>query len=245
MNRQLQSCWRRTNLFGKGPENEHLKLLYLLQQLLSFATIAPHSHRQYTTMKCRVPNPSKAIWKQEDLAQGHGSPGKLLTQGGIWSDEHFRMNYGASWKIESAHFRCYVKQILVLSRLSVISCYKQMTVCGFQSNFIYTRQAEFQMWPTGHSVLNTSAPASQVRNVNKSVIIQSHLQCACVLSCVQLFVTPWTVACQAPLSMGTSRQEYWSGLPFPTPGHFPDPGIKPTSLVSPALAGRFFTTSDT
>ena len=56
---------------------------------------------------------------------------------------------------------------------------------------------------------------------------------------VQLFVTLWTVACQAPLSVGFSRQEYWSGLPFPPPGDIPDPGTKPTS---PALAGGFFTT---
>ena len=51
------------------------------------------------------------------------------------------------------------------------------------------------------------------------------------------FVTLWTVAHQAPLSMGFPRQEYWSGLPFPSPGDHPAPGIKPTS---PALAGRFF-----
>ena len=49
------------------------------------------------------------------------------------------------------------------------------------------------------------------------------------LSSVQLFVTPWTVAHQAPLSMGFSRQEYWSGLPFLSPGNLPDPGIKPWS----------------
>ena len=49
------------------------------------------------------------------------------------------------------------------------------------------------------------------------------------LSHVQLFVTPWTVACQAPLSMGISRQEYWSGLPFPSPGDRPDPRIEPGS----------------
>ena len=56
------------------------------------------------------------------------------------------------------------------------------------------------------------------------------------LSCVQLFANLWTVAFQAPLSMGFSRQEYWSGLPFPSPGDLPDPGIKPGS---PALqAGR-------
>ena len=64
-----------------------------------------------------------------------------------------------------------------------------------------------------------------------------------VLSSVQLFVTPWTVAHQAPLSMGFSRQEYWSGFPCPPPGDLPSPGIKPMSLVSPALAGGFFTTS--
>ena len=52
------------------------------------------------------------------------------------------------------------------------------------------------------------------------------------LSRVQLFATPWTVAYQAPLSMGFSRQEYWSGLPFPSPGDLPDPGIEPGS---PAL----------
>ena len=53
-----------------------------------------------------------------------------------------------------------------------------------------------------------------------------------LLSCVQLFATPWTVAYLAPLSMGFSRQEYWSGLPFPSPGDLPNPGIEPGS---PAL----------
>ena len=53
-----------------------------------------------------------------------------------------------------------------------------------------------------------------------------------LLSCVRLFVTPWAVAHQAPPSMGFSRQEYWSGLPFPSPGDLPDPGIEPRS---PAL----------
>ena len=65
------------------------------------------------------------------------------------------------------------------------------------------------------------------------------------LSHVQLFATVWTVACQAPLSMGFPRQEYWSGLRCPSPGDLPDPGIEPTSLKSPALAGGFFTTSAT
>ena len=63
--------------------------------------------------------------------------------------------------------------------------------------------------------------------------------CVCLcefLSHVQLFVTPWTIACQAPLSTEISRQEYWSGLSFPSPGDLPNPGIKPGS---PALQADF------
>ena len=70
----------------------------------------------------------------------------------------------------------------------------------------------------------------------------------CVFSCfshVQLFATPWAIDHQAPLSMECSRQEYWSGFPFPPPGDLPHPRIKPSSPVSPALAGEFFTTSAT
>ena len=55
-------------------------------------------------------------------------------------------------------------------------------------------------------------------------------------SCVSLFVTPWAEACQAPPSMGFSWQEYWSGLPFPSPGHLPEPGIEPRSLALQADA---------
>ena len=74
--------------------------------------------------------------------------------------------------------------------------------------------------------------------------------CVCVCVCVSclvvwLFETPWTVACQASLSRGFSRQEFWSVLPFPPPGDLPNPGIEPKSLMSPALAGRFFMSSGT
>ena len=65
----------------------------------------------------------------------------------------------------------------------------------------------------------------------------------CMLGPVCLFATLWTVACQTPTSVEFSRQEYWSGLLFPTPEDLPDPGIKPASPASPALAGGFFTTS--
>ena len=64
--------------------------------------------------------------------------------------------------------------------------------------------------------------------------------CAQVLSHVQMLVTSWTAARKPPLSVGFSRQEYWSGLPFPLPEDLPNPGIE---LASPALAGKLFTTS--
>ena len=63
--------------------------------------------------------------------------------------------------------------------------------------------------------------------------------CAQLLSCIWLFATPWTIVHQTPLSMGFSKQGYWGGLPFPTSGDLPNPGIKPTS---PALADGCFIT---
>ena len=65
------------------------------------------------------------------------------------------------------------------------------------------------------------------------------------LSRAQLLATLWTVVHQAPLSMGFSRQEYWSGLPCPPPGNFPDPEIETVALTSPTVAGGFFPTSAT
>ena len=77
---------------------------------------------------------------------------------------------------------------------------------------------------------------------------QTHGVCVCVcvlsLNHVRLFATPQTVASEAPLFMKFSRQEYWSGLLFPSPVELPNPGIKSATLISPALVGEFFTTSD-
>ena len=78
---------------------------------------------------------------------------------------------------------------------------------------------------------------SSVTLSNRVIFLTAHV---CVLSSfshVWLFATPWTIAHQAPLSLGFSRQEYWNGLPCPPPGDLPDPGMEP------ALVGRFFTTS--
>ena len=95
-----------------------------------------------------------------------------------------------------------------------------------------SKQLSVHRWVGG---LTECGPSTQW---NLCVCVRAH---TCAQSC--LTVIPWTVALQAPLFMKFSRQEYWNGLPFPTPRDLPDPGIEPASLVSPALAGGFFTTA--
>ena len=81
--------------------------------------------------------------------------------------------------------------------------------------------------------------SAKVRSVHAGLLlpIAMHVQ-----SITQTLCDPWTVAHPVPLSMGFPRQEYWSGWPSPAPGDLPDPGIEPTSLMSPSLAGGSFTT---
>ena len=78
----------------------------------------------------------------------------------------------------------------------------------------------------------------------EKIIVKINMSCFS-LSYIGLFVTTWTVACQAPLSMGFYRQEYWRGQPFLSPGDLPNPWTELVSFVSTALAGRIFTTSAT
>ena len=88
----------------------------------------------------------------------------------------------------------------------------------------------------------------QSPGIHRKVSLSSSVKLKCCVlsrSVVSDSATPWTVAHQAPLSMGFSRQEYWSGLPCPPPGDLPDPRIEPASLTSSALAGRFLTTRGT
>ena len=92
---------------------------------------------------------------------------------------------------------------------------------------------------------STRLPASVIprRMEDTDSYTQGHSQptvCIQSLSHVQLLVTPWTIACQAPLSMGFSRQEYWSGLPFLPPGDLPDSATESKSPASPALQAEFF-----
>ena len=104
----------------------------------------------------------------------------------------------------------------------------------------------FAIWATRETPKYQSRYGIQnaMKKLNKhTCLIYCVCVCVCVqwLSCVRHFVTPWTVVHQVPLFMEFFRQEYWSGVPFPTPGNLPYPGIKLTSLASPALGGRFFT----
>ena len=82
-------------------------------------------------------------------------------------------------------------------------------------------------------------------DINSIFLLSTYIPCpnkTVMWSVVPDSPTPWTVACQGPLSMGFSRQDYWSGLPFPSLGDLPQPGIEPASLASPVLADGFFTT---
>ena len=82
-------------------------------------------------------------------------------------------------------------------------------------------------------------------SIYKSCLKMHCVYVLCCFSCVPPFATLCAVAHQALLSMGFSRQEYWSGLPCPSPGDLPSPGIEPMALISPALTGGFFRTSTT
>ena len=103
----------------------------------------------------------------------------------------------------------------------------------------------FLAFEGSYEIINTFYCNFQVEfSTSFSALCSEHV-CVCKLSGIShvwLFPTLWTVAHQAPLSKGFSRQEYGGGLPCPPPGDLPDPGIEPASLMSPALAGRFFTT---
>ena len=118
---------------------------------------------------------------------------------------------------------------------------------------------EFQL-PHNQSIRGMSTSWSRTLKLSPSPVLMRFMRfiyigfvltrCmhACMQSCfshVWLFATLWTIACQTSLSMGFSRQEYWSGLPWPPPGDLLDPGIEPVSLISPVLVGGFFTTSTT
>ena len=106
----------------------------------------------------------------------------------------------------------------------------------FPSIRIFSNESVLHIrWPKYWSFSFSISPSNEYSGL--AIIKKSYCCCLVTKSCLTL-ATPWTIGRQAPLSMGFPRQEYWSGLPFPSPRDRPSPGIKPTS---PALAGGFFT----
>ena len=120
----------------------------------------------------------------------------------------------------------------------------RLLVCFFSMLLLLSRFSRVQVCATPEMAAHQAPLSQDSPGKNTGVGCHFHLQCVKVksLSHVRLFATPWTVAHQLPLSVEFSRQEYWSGLPFPPPGDLPNPDIKLLSPASPALAGRFFTT---
>ena len=106
-----------------------------------------------------------------------------------------------------------------------------------------------------HILDMASCPAFQATLFEKTVFSSLHIlvsfvvyccfclvtRFVCVYSVVSNSATPWNMTCQTPLPVEFFRQEYWSGLPYPSPGHLPNPGIEPEFLASPVVTGRFFT----
>ena len=120
--------------------------------------------------------------------------------------------------------------------------------CFYQFDSLWTHNQEMALFlyfflhlPFSSFLLQFPSSFLDVSGKSYSLGALSALMCH---SHVQHFATPWTAACQAPLSMEFPRYKYWSGLPFPSPGDHPNAGIEPASLESPSLAGGFFINSN-
>ena len=112
---------------------------------------------------------------------------------------------------------------------------------GTESPGQLRRLSELRTWRPGRwRQLKFTRQSSRKEKKKKTKTLK--LETLCLLSHIWLFATPWTAACHGPLSIGFSRQEYWSGLPISSPGDLPNPRIKPKSFESPALTGGFFIT---
>ena len=122
-----------------------------------------------------------------------------------------------------------------VSNLKGLTTFSQFLTQNFTSAHLHKRAPQGSK-QTPAALIPTSRNHVEIHTGGKSCV------CACVCSyfnCVCLFGTLWAVACQAPLSVGFSRKEYWSGLPFPPPGNLPNPGTKPQ--VSHTAGGLFTT----
>ena len=153
-----------------------------------------------------------------------------------------------------------IKQAVSMSGYCEQGCYKHRGVCiSLNYNFVQICAQEWDWWITRQPWFQFFEQVPYVfsrkqfwefiycmwrlfKLLNYFFSLLFMPSCACSFSRVQLFVTPWIVAHRAPLSIGFPRQEHWSALTFPSPGHLPEPGIEPESPASSSLTGRFFTT---
>ena len=132
--------------------------------------------------------------------------------------------------LDSERLACYTTLVL----LTPVPSWPFVWIC------VSSLEATSLGWnPSPPLTVTLQSLATSQNFLNFSALLYAHVY-AQSLSCVPLFGTLQTVACQAPLSMEFSRQEYWSRLPFPPPEDLPDPGVNP---ASPASTGRFFTTA--
>ena len=156
----------------------------------------------------------------------HAGPGKTMTFIYLSLRKTGGANKRWTWPVEARHAH--------------ICCLNGLSHRGSRWRLEVTRPPS---WSEGSSLLGNNFVSSGARgNYHLPSNFADLRMWVFSRSVVYDSATPWTVAHQAPLSMGVSRQEYWSGLPFPTPGDLPNPGMEPTSPASPALAGRILTT---
>ena len=170
-------------------------------------------------------------WKSLDVFKG-----RTVCEKRLWSSLKLWMGVISNQHIEGCASR-KAKNWLPLMKTCIESKQLVLGYPGFLQDwgltYLYQVKLGPRLWGLGMAPwLSTQCSALHIKI---DLIV-------CMFSCVWSFVTPWTIAHQAPLSMGFSKQEYWSGLPFPSPGDLPNPGIEFKFFASPALAGRFFTT---
>ena len=181
----------------------------------------------YTNSSSLSFKPKMLYLHREQCSMSCGS----LNGMGVWENGYI---YAYGW----------VPLLCTLNYHNIVNCYIpiQNTAAAAKSR---------QSCPTLCDPIDSSPPGSSVPGILLARILEwvaIAFSKACMVSRfsrVWLFATPWTVALQAPLSIGFSWQEYWSGLPCPSPGDLSGPGIEPSSPMSPTLADGFFTTSAT
>ena len=184
------------------------------------------------------------------MRESHGfadfkSPGRKLKSWSLGWDLSFPLLVSSAFQVSGQESALASKSLVgsdvwysaEMCRARTLEVERKLWRCSFNLIFLpgefHEQRSLVGYSPCGCKVLDTTEWLG--------VHIHKYFTCVLVAQSCLFFVTPWTVAHQAPLSMEFSRKEYWSRLPFLPPGDLPNPGIKPASLASPTLACRIFT----